>query len=87
MQYISHPHIVHMQKLLMTDDRYMIQMDLATGGDLEHLLSNNNGTYKVLPSQEVATVFLKTAAALSYCQSLGVVHRDLKLDNILIQNG
>ena len=70
----------------MTDDRYMIQMDLATGGDLEHMLINKNGTYNVLPDQEVAKIFLKTAAALSYCHSLGVVHRDLKLDNILIQN-
>lgn len=86
MQYIAHPHIVHMQRFLMTDDRYMIQMDLATGGDLEHLLVNKNGTYTVLPSLDTAKVFLKTAAALSYCHSLGVVHRDLKLDNILIQN-
>ena len=51
---------------------------------MEHLLCNKNGTYKIMPPKEVAKIFIKTSAALSFCHSLGVVHRDLKLDNILI---
>ena len=37
-----------------------------------------------LPEPEACFLFFQMAAAISYCHSLGIIHRDLKAENIML---
>lgn len=58
-----------------------IVMELLEGHDLGRHLRNNNG---VLPVQEVSTILFQVAKALQKAHERGIVHRDIKPDNIFL---
>jgi len=62
------------------DTRCGITMNYIPGGDLfEFLLSA-----KCLHVKTVATIMLQLANAVAYMHSKGIMHRDIKMENILI---
>ena len=65
------------------DDNYYLAMELVEGGELlDHLIEN--GPY----SEAVAASFLRQfAEAISFVHSAGLVHADLKPENLLITDG
>ncbi|WP_437291473.1 protein kinase domain-containing protein [Sorangium sp. So ce406] len=59
-------------------------MEFLTGTSLAALLR----TEKTLPSERVGQIMLQCAAALGAAHAAGVIHRDLKPDNVyLVRNG
>ncbi|WP_437682933.1 serine/threonine-protein kinase [Sorangium sp. So ce131] len=59
-------------------------MEFLTGTSLASLLR----TEKTLPAQRVGQIMLQCAAALGAAHAAGVIHRDLKPDNVyLVRNG
>ena len=55
-------------------------MELAEGGDLlDHV---NEHKYK--SEEEIKKHFLQLALAMCYTHQMGVVHRDLKLENLVL---
>lgn len=80
MKRIRHRNIVSMYELYETPKCLWIILELVDGGDLYHFLSNVSEYNEVVASRQLKQVL----AGVHYLHSLGVVHRDLKLDNILI---
>ncbi|CAD8091601.1 unnamed protein product [Paramecium primaurelia] len=55
-------------------------MEFLQGGDLVEYLQEKGG----LPEQEARIIFRQIAEAIRYCHDKRLIHRDLKLENILL---
>jgi len=80
MKRIRHRNIVSMYELYETPKCLWIVLELVDGGDLHHFLANTMHYNEVIAARQ----FKQVLSGLHYLHSLGVVHRDLKLDNILM---
>lgn len=58
----------------------VLVMEFAAGGELYDYLSER----KVLTEEEARRIFRQIATAVYYCHKHKICHRDLKLENILI---
>lgn len=77
---LSHPHIVEVYDVGTQGGALFIVMALAKGDNLGTILQRDGRR----PPQEVARIGASLADALAYAHRNGVVHRDVKPQNILI---
>lgn len=78
---IHHPHVVTPLSWVGEDDAVLFTMPLVRGGSVAALL----GDWGALPESWVATVLDQTLAALEAVHAAGVVHRDVKPANLLLE--
>ncbi len=78
---IRHPNVVPIHNAGEVDGQLFVTMDLIEGTDLRHLI-NREGT---LEPARAARIVGEVAAALDAAHSRGLVHRDIKPGNILIE--
>ncbi|XP_062034516.1 testis-specific serine/threonine-protein kinase 3-like [Lepus europaeus] len=82
MQLLRHPNIVELLEVGCVGHYHCLVMELVDGGDLyQHMLSRGS-----LPEPEVVVMFDQILAAVSYCHAQRVAHRDLKLENLLLDS-
>ncbi len=80
---LAHPHIVTVHDIIASGDRYFIVMEYLTGKTLSEILSE-----KVFTQDEVLSIAPMICDALGYAHAAGVIHRDIKPDNIFaLENG
>jgi eukaryotic-like serine/threonine-protein kinase len=75
---LEHPNIVRILEVGSSRQRHYLVMELVRGGSLERWLRREDSAEKVLPA------LVETARALAYAHEQGVVHRDVKPQNILL---
>ena len=75
---VDHPNIVRLFEVIEDDKYYNLLEELCTGGEL---LARAQKTQ--LKEKEIARIFNQIMSAVAYCHGIGIVHRDLKLENIL----
>lgn len=78
---IKHPHVAQVFDHGVTSDGVpFIVMEYLEGEDLKHAVRRQGP----LPVAEVARLITQSAKALGRAHSLGIVHRDIKPDNIFL---
>lgn len=77
---LSHPNIVSVYDVSHSDDVEYIVMDLIDGITLKQYLQKKS----VLDPSEVLDFTIQTAKALEHAHSKGIIHRDIKPQNIML---
>jgi len=77
---LDHPNLVRVHDLVVEGGSAAIVMDLVDGTDLRHLLKAN-GT---LPPADASRLILQLLNALTVVHDMGIVHRDVKPENVLV---
>ncbi|XP_032828237.2 NUAK family SNF1-like kinase 1 [Petromyzon marinus] len=80
MSSLHHPHIVSIFEVFENKDKMVIVMELASHGELFDYLN----AHRPLRETEARRLFRQIVSAVHHCHKSGVVHRDLKLENILL---
>jgi serine/threonine protein kinase len=76
---LKHPSIVRIVDVGSSRGRHYIAMELVRGGSLRRLLERDDP-----PPDKVLAVLADAATALAFAHAQGVVHRDVKPDNVLL---
>ncbi|MER5492801.1 protein kinase, partial [Streptomyces sp. NPDC002490] len=80
---LRHPHVVVVHDVVEHDEDAYIVMELVTGGSL----ADRVAAHGPRPVEEVARIGLALLGALRAAHAAGVLHRDLKPDNVLLEAG
>ena len=79
---LDHPNIVKFYQCVYDNHYINIVMELVNGIPLSDYLIDKRGG--CIPEDECALIMYHVLCAIKYFHSEGIVHRDLKLDNIMI---
>lgn len=77
---LAHPNIVTVYDFGYDDGRYFIVMEYVEGTDLKTLIRRSNR----LPVEEAVDLMIQIGAGVGYAHRAGLVHCDLKPQNILV---
>ena len=77
---LNHPHLLRVFHFDRWGDRPFLVMEYCAGGSLTRLLTASEG----LSDQSLSQLFREVGAALQHLHEKGIVHQDIKPDNILI---
>ncbi|RKO94681.1 kinase-like domain-containing protein, partial [Blyttiomyces helicus] len=77
---LDHPNIIRLYQVMETEDECFVVMEYAQGGELiEYIAARNH-----LSEKEARRYFRQIISAMDHCHMANVVHRDLKLENLLL---
>jgi serine/threonine protein kinase len=79
---LRHPHVVEVYSQDVLAGRHYLEMQFMAGGTLYQRLQNPTD----MTVQESIRLLRHIAAGLDYAHGQGVIHRDLKLENILLDD-
>ncbi|KAJ1415689.1 Serine/threonine-protein kinase, active site [Sesbania bispinosa] len=77
---LRHPNIVRFKEVILTPTHLAIVMEYASGGELFERICNA-GRFS---EDEARFFFQQLISGVSYCHAMQVCHRDLKLENTLL---
>lgn len=78
---ISHPNIIALDKVFITDDNIYVFQDLITAGDLfSYVESRNHRLLEV----EAAVIIRQVLIAVQYLHKHHIAHRDIKPENVML---
>ena len=80
LQSLSHPYLVHLEKVVFDDQLIYQIMEYCEQGELFQYIVDNGP----LPIDTARLMFIKLTFALQYIHSKDIAHRDLKPENILL---
>jgi serine/threonine protein kinase len=83
---LRHPHIVQIYDFGNDGDRYYMAMEYVEGLTLKQRLDEVRAGGQHMPLDEAVRIISQVADALYYAHEIGMVHRDVKPANILLDD-
>ncbi|KAI9319639.1 kinase-like domain-containing protein [Dichotomocladium elegans] len=79
---VRHPYIVKLYDVIETERYIGIILECASGGELfEYILA-----HRYLKEKDASRIFAQLISGVNYLHQKNIVHRDLKLENLLLGN-
>ncbi|KAL8843568.1 MAG: hypothetical protein Q9170_000072 [Blastenia crenularia] len=75
-----HPHIARLYEVIVTENLVWLALEYCPGDELYNYLLRHGP----LPVEKVQRIFTQLVGAVAYVHNMSCVHRDLKLENILL---
>ncbi|XP_073513237.1 serine/threonine-protein kinase SIK2 [Phyllobates terribilis] len=82
MKMLDHPHIIKLYQVMETKNMLYLVTEYAKNGEIFDYLANHGR----LSESEARRKFWQILSAVEYCHSRHIVHRDLKAENLLLDN-
>ncbi|XP_061168064.1 uncharacterized protein LOC133177003 isoform X3 [Saccostrea echinata] len=79
---LRHPNIIRLYETLKATTLYCLVLECALGGDLMTFIRTYKQLY--LPEDKARDFFRQLVSAVHYLHERGVAHRDLKMENIML---
>eukprot|EP00210_Caulerpa_lentillifera_P003316 g3166.t2 len=77
---LDHPHITRFKECYLTEKHLCIVMEYVAGGNLKDFIAKRNG----INQNSARWFFQQLIIAVDYCHRMGVMDRDIKLENVLV---
>ena len=82
MKLLNHPHIVKLYEVIDTPDDLFLILEYVNGGEIfDYLVAHGKMKEEVAKKH-----FRQIVEAVRYCHNLKIIHRDLKAENILLDD-
>ena len=79
---LDHPNIIRMFEVIETRRDISLVLEHAAGGELLDTIVTKGR----LTENEARIYARQVVSALDYCHAMGIVHRDLKAENLLLDD-
>lgn len=79
---VDHPNILKYYERFEDKHNYFIVTEFCEGGELINYALNNSGIDELV----VRKIMSQLISAISYIHAKGIVHRDLKCENLLLKS-
>ncbi|KAH7617255.1 putative Serine/threonine-protein kinase SRK2C [Nannochloris sp. 'desiccata'] len=79
---LQHPYVIELEAVFRTDGYLVLILEYANGGSLRKYLASKGA----LAESEARNYFQQLMLAVDYCHKMGVSSRDIKPDNILLND-
>jgi tRNA A-37 threonylcarbamoyl transferase component Bud32 len=79
---LEHVNVVKLFETISTSRQTILVLELVKGKSLHAYLKAREG--RKLPEPEARSIFRQVVAGICYCHQKGIAHRDIKLDNLLL---
>jgi serine/threonine protein kinase len=82
---LDHPNIIQIYSFYAAEELLLV-MEFVTGGSLREYLRSLQSENKTMEIEEAVVLIKQLASALHYAHDQGMVHRDVKPDNVLLKS-
>ena len=79
---LNHKNIIKLYQGFVIKNELLLIMEYADGGELVNYVQEKQG----LSELECRSLFKQLIAAIDVCHNQGIIHRDLKLENVLFES-
>ena len=84
---LDHPFILKIKDVCQDSKDYHLVFEMCKGGEVFYLVSHETERNKTLDEDIAAKIVYQVVQAIDYCHSNDCLHRDIKLESILLYKG